>query len=59
MSDNLLRKVFITVVVAFKVTVYILYYEIHLKYCQDTDVYINKSTIYFNNGNQFCGKRRV
>ena len=41
MSNNFLYflLVFITVVVSFKDTVYILYYEIHLKYCQDTDVY--------------------
>ena len=31
--------VFIAVVVAFKDTVYIFDYEIHLKYCQDTDGY--------------------
>jgi hypothetical protein len=27
----------------------VFFYEIHLKYCQDTDVYIDKSTIYFSN----------
>jgi hypothetical protein len=40
-------KVFIAVVVAFIIcllnTLY-LFYEIHLKYCQDTDAYIDKST---------------
>ena len=32
-------QVFITVVEALKDMVYIFYYEIHLKYCQDMDVY--------------------
>jgi len=31
-------KVFIAVVVAFKDTVYIFYYEMHLKYSQEMDV---------------------
>ena len=36
------------------------YYEIHLKYCQDTDVYIDKSTIYFSNMEiNFAGKRSM
>jgi hypothetical protein len=56
-------KVFIAVVVAFIIcllnTLYF-YYEIHLKYCQDTDVYIDKSTIYFSNmENNFAGKRSM
>ena len=29
----------IAVIVAFKDAVYIFYYEMYLKYCQDTDVY--------------------
>ena len=56
-------KVFIAVAVAFIIcllnTLYF-YYEIHLKYCQDTDVYIDKSTIYFSNmENNFAGKRSM
>jgi hypothetical protein len=56
-------KVFIAVVVAFIIcllnTLYF-YYEIHLKYCQDTDVYIDKSTIYFSSmENNFAGKRSM
>ena len=39
--------VFIAVAEVFKDTVSIFCYEIHLKYCQDTD---DKSTIYFSNG---------
>jgi hypothetical protein len=36
------------------------YYEIHFKYCQDTDVYIDKTTIYFSNmENNFAGKRSM
>jgi hypothetical protein len=39
LGSNKFVQVFTDVVVAFKDTVYIFYYEIHLKYCQDTDVY--------------------
>ena len=38
-GSNKYLWVFITVVVAFKDTVHIFYYEINLKYCQDSDVY--------------------
>jgi hypothetical protein len=34
-----LYKYLSLIVVAFKDIVYIFYYEIHLKYCQDTDIY--------------------
>ena len=34
-----MRNLFISALVAFKFTLYIFYYEIHLKYCQNTDVY--------------------
>jgi hypothetical protein len=40
--DNIVKLIFIgiiTVIVAFKDAVYIFYYEMYLKYCQDTDVY--------------------
>ena len=39
MSNNFLYKYLSLIVVAFKDIVYIFYYEIHLKYCQDTDIY--------------------
>jgi hypothetical protein len=53
-------KVFITVVVAFIIcllnTLHF-YYEIHLNYYQDTDVYIDKSTIYFSNMENNCKEK--
>jgi hypothetical protein len=38
-DSNKYLQVFVSVVVAFKDTVYIFYYEIHLKYWKDNDVY--------------------
>jgi hypothetical protein len=55
MSNNFLYKYLSLFLVTFKDTVYIFYYEIHLKYCQGMDVN-RKTTIYFNNGNKFAGK---
>jgi hypothetical protein len=54
-GSNKFLLVFIAVEVAFKDTVYIFYNGMHLKYCQDIDVY-HKSTVYFINGKQICGK---
>jgi hypothetical protein len=52
---------FIAVVVAFKDTVYILYYEIHLKYCQDMAPYISINRQFYTSAmeNNFGENTRV